>query len=78
MSTGVNIKKCLVGLIYRHPGPSIADFTIPISEFLLKINIIRKKGIRIFWDVHINSLKIDEENSANKYLNEINSFGLKN
>jgi len=74
----VNNKKNLVGLIYRHPGASIYDFTKQFSEFLLKSNIIGNKDICIFGDININSLKIDEEKSVKNYFNEINSFGLKN
>ena len=66
----------MVGLIYRHPGTSITEFTKQFSDFLLKNNTVEKKDIYIFGDININSLKIDEKTSMKNYFNEINNFGL--
>ena len=68
----------LVGLIYRHPGNSISDFTKQLSEFLLVNNILQNKEICIFGDININSLKKDRETSIKNYFNEIHSFCLIN
>ena len=46
---GVNSKKILVGLIYRHPGTSVTEFTKQFSDFLsnitLQIKIFAYSGI---------------------------------
>ena len=75
---GKNNENVLVGLIYRHPGNSISDFTKEFSDFLLMNNILQNKEICIFGDININSLKKDKETSIRNYFNEIVSFGLTN
>ena len=63
ISIGKYNESVLVGLIYRHPGNSINDFTKQLSEFLLVNNILQNKEVCIFWDININSLKKDTETS---------------
>ena len=71
-----NNKNILVGLIYRHPGTSIPDFSKKFSDFLLE-NVNNYKDICIFGDININYLN-DKVASVKNYLNQINSFGLTN
>ena len=78
LSIGAHNEKILVGLIYRHPGSSINDFTKQFSDFLLTKNIIQNKEICIFGDININLLHKDKDKSINNYLNEIQSFGIAN
>lgn len=78
LSIGAHNEKILVGLIYRHPGSSINDFTKQFSDFLLTKNIIQNKEICIFGDININLLHKDKDKSINNYLNEIQSFGITN
>ena len=78
LSIGAHNEKILVGLIYRHPGSSINDFTKLFSDFLLTNNIIQNKEICIFGYININLLHKDKDKSINNYLNEIHSFGITN
>ena len=78
LSIGAHNEKILVGLIYRHPGSSINDFTKQFSDFLLANNINQNKEICIFGDININLLHKDKDKSINNYLNEIHSFGITN
>ena len=71
-----NSKNILVGLIYRHPGTSIPEFSKKFSDFLLE-NVNNYKDICIFGDFNINYLN-DKVASVKNYLNQINSFGLTN
>ena len=78
ISIGKHNESVLVGLIYRHPGNSINDFTKQLSEFLLVNNILQNKEVCIFGDVNINLLKKDKELSIKNYFNEIHNFSLTN
>ena len=67
LSVGVNSKKILVGLIYRHPGTSVTEFTKQFSDFLSNITL-QNKDICIFGDININLLKNDKEQSIKNYM----------
>ena len=71
-----NSKNILVGLIYRHPGTSIPEFSKKFSDFLLE-NVNNYKDICIFGDINVNCLN-DKVASVKNYLNQINGFGLTN
>jgi len=73
-SNNVSGKKCVVGVIYRHPSPNSHAFQLEFTN-LLEIMQSAKNNYIIGGDTNLNFLKYQIDTNNTAYVNSILSLG---
>jgi len=73
-SNNVSGKKCVVGVIYRHPSPNSQAFQLAFTN-LLEIMRSEKSNYIIGGDINLNFLKYQIDTHITDYVNSILSLG---
>jgi len=73
-SNNVSGKKCIVGVIYRHPSPDSQAFQLAFTN-LLEITHSEKTNYIIGGDINLNFLKYQFDTHITDYVNSVLSLG---
>ena len=75
IEVSLNLKKIVIGVIYRHPKYNLTNFQNKLSETIQSLNL-NKTTFYICSDINIDWLKKDSNSNINNYFELLENLGI--